>query len=60
MAFQDYFPVFNQLSAAQQQRVLGSLTERHVKKGTLLHNASTNCAGLLLIRSGQLRAYILW
>lgn len=59
MAFQDYFPVFNQLSAAQQQRVLGSLTERHVKKGTILHNASTNCAGLLLIRSGQLRAYIL-
>ena len=59
MAFQDYFPVFNQLSAAQQQRVLSSLTERHVKKGTILHNASTNCAGLLLIRSGQLRAYIL-
>lgn len=59
MAFQDYFPVFNRLSAAQQQRVLSSLTERHVKKGTILHNASTNCAGLLLIRSGQLRAYIL-
>lgn len=59
VAFQDYFPVFDRLSAAQQQRVLGSLAERHVKKGTILHNASLNCAGLLLIRSGQLRAYIL-
>jgi len=30
-----------------------------VKKGTVIHNGSMNCTGLLLIRSGQLRAYIL-
>ena len=33
--------------------------ERQVKKGTVLHNGSMDCAGLLLLRSGQLRAYIL-
>lgn len=59
VAFQDYFPIWNQLTAGQQQRILGSLTTRHVKKGTVLHNAQMNCGGLLLIRSGQLRAYIL-
>ena len=30
-----------------------------MKKGTVLHNGSLDCLGLLLIRSGQLRAYIL-
>ena len=32
---------------------------RRVKKGTVLHDGSANCLGLLLIRSGQLRAYML-
>ena len=33
--------------------------ERRVSKGTLIHNGSMDCTGLLLVRSGQLRAYIL-
>lgn len=33
--------------------------ERTVKKGTMLHNGSMDCTGLLIIRRGQLRAYIL-
>lgn len=32
---------------------------RNVKKGTILHNGSMDCTGLLLIKVGQLRAYIL-
>lgn len=32
---------------------------RTVKKGTVIHNGSEECTGLLLIKSGQLRAYIL-
>ena len=59
MDFQSCFPVWNQLSAAQQERILGSLSERFVKKGALLHNGGADCTGLLVVRSGQLRAYIL-
>ena len=31
---------------------------RSVSKGTVIHNDSIECTGLLLVRSGQLRAYI--
>lgn len=33
--------------------------ERRVSKGTVIHNGSMDCTGLLLVKSGQLRAYIL-
>ena len=59
MDFQDYFPVWNQLTAVQQNRLLTGLTSRKAKKGTILHNGSADCTGLLLIKTGQLRAYIL-
>ena len=59
MDFQDYFPVWNRLTAAQQNQLLSGLTSRKAKKGTILHNGSADCTGLLLIKTGQLRAYIL-
>lgn len=59
MTFQDYFPIWNQLTPEQQTRILGGLMTRQVKKGTVLHNGSADCTGLLLVQSGQLRAYIL-
>lgn len=59
MIFQDYFPVWDQLNPDQQNRILGGLMTRQVKKGTVLHNGSADCTGLLLVQSGQLRAYIL-
>jgi CRP/FNR family transcriptional regulator len=59
MDFQSYFPIWNKLTAAQQERILGGLMERKVSKGTVIHNGSMDCTGLLLIRTGQLRAYIL-
>ena len=59
MTFQDYFPVWDKLNTNQQDRLLGSLMTRNVKKGDVIHDGSTYCTGLLLVRSGQLRAYIL-
>ncbi len=59
MEFQDCFPVWNKLSAAQQGSILAGLTPRRIKKGTVIHSGSMDCTGLLLVRSGQLRAYIL-
>lgn len=59
MAFQDYFPIWDKLTAAQQKLVSDSIVPKTFSKGTVIHNGSLDCMGLLLIRSGQLRAYIL-
>lgn len=59
MEFQDYFPIWNKLNTAQQDRIMGSLADRNVKKGTVIYSGSLDCTGLFLVKSGQLRAYIL-
>ena len=59
MEFQEVFPVWNQLNTIQQKRILDGLITREVRKGTIIHNGNMDCTGLLLIKSGQLRAYIL-
>ena len=59
MKFQSCFPIWNQLNTDQQTRILGSLVSHSVKKGTVIHSGSMDCTGLLLIKSGQLRVYIL-
>ena len=59
MTFQDCFPIWDRLDADQQARILGNLAFRSVRKGTILHNGNADCTGLLLVKSGQLRAYIL-
>ena len=59
MDFPDYFPIWNKLTAQQQKTLLQAANSRSVKKGTVIHNGSMDCLSLLLIRSGQLRAYIL-
>lgn len=59
MSFEDLFPVWNQLNMTQKNRILDSLIERQIKKGTIIHNGSMDCTGLLLVKHGQLRACIL-
>ena len=59
MEFQSYFPIWDKLAPGHQEILLDSLTERNVKKGAVIHNGDVDCTGLLLVRSGQLRAYIL-
>lgn len=59
MTFADYFPVWNKLTPNQQQIIEQNISERNIKKGTVIHNSQIDCTGLLLVVSGQLRAYIL-
>ena len=59
MPFQDYFPIWDKLEPAQQNWLLDNLVARKVEKGTVIHNGSMDCTGLLVVESGQLRAYIL-
>ena len=59
MDFSQYFPIWSKLTDDQRQRISQRVVRREVKKGTLLHDGSNECTGLLLVRAGQLRAYIL-
>ena len=59
MDFQGYFPIWYKLAPGHQEMLLDNLTERNIKKGAVIHNGDMDCTGLLLVRSGQLRAYIL-
>jgi len=59
MDFSQYFPIWNKLTDDQRQRITQRVVRREAKKGTLLHDGSNECTGLLLVRTGQLRAYIL-
>lgn len=59
MDFASYFPIWNKLTPEQQKHITAMSDFRKVKAGTVLHDGSVDCLGLLLVRSGQLRAYIL-
>lgn len=59
MELANYFPVWDKLTEEQQQKLADLSEFRKVKKGTILHSGNVDCLGLLLVRSGQLRSYIL-
>jgi len=59
MEFSSFFPVWKRLTAEQQAVLSGSVFSRKVKKGAMIHNGDAGCTGLLLVCSGQLRAFIL-
>lgn len=59
MAFEAYFPIWNQLSRAQQEQITHRLTERRAERGAVVHGGGAECTGLLLVKEGQLRAYLL-
>jgi len=57
--FANYFPIWNKLNPGQQERISAASQYQKVKSGTVLHDGSPECLGMLLVKSGQLRAYIL-
>ena len=57
MDFSVYFPVWDKLTPAQQKKIVDATYHREVPKGMVLHSGETNCLGIVLIQSGQLRAY---
>ena len=57
MEFSDYFPIWDQLEPKHQEKLKAYSSHRRVKKGTIIHSGEMNCIGVLLIHSGQLRAY---
>ncbi len=59
MGIADYFPIWDKLNQQERAVLERAASPRTAPQGLLLHNGSADCVGLFLIRSGQLRAYIL-
>ena len=59
MSIAQYFPIWDKMTKDQQERIAAVAEFRKVKSGTVLHDGSPDCLGMLLVRSGQLRAYML-
>ena len=59
MDLADFLPFFKKLSPQQQRRLTDAAEPMEAKSGTVVHNGSLDCLGLLIIRSGQLRVYTL-
>ena len=58
MSIANYFPIWDKLDQEDQERLERVSVKRTVEKGTSIHRAATDCIGLLLVESGQLRAYM--
>ena len=59
MEFAEYLPFWDKLTKEQQERVASVIEHRSVSKGSHIHDSSADCLGLVVMKSGQLRAYIL-
>jgi len=57
--FADYLPIWNELTSQQKAHIESASETRKVSKGTILYNGNIDCLGLVLVCSGQIRAYIL-
>lgn len=57
MNYADFIPVWNRLDEEQRAKITSSSVRRTFKKGVFLHGGSSECTGLMLILSGQIRAY---
>lgn len=56
MDLASYLPIWNKLNPNEQHILSANIRELHFRKGDLIHSGG-DCMGLVLVTSGQLRAY---
>lgn len=56
---QKSFDFYNKLSESEKKTLLKNTSEIHYKKGDNVHSADNDCIGVILIKSGELRTYML-
>ena len=59
MQYREYLPFWDKLTKEQQDRIAGVIEYRSVTKGDHIHDSSAQCLGLVAVKSGQLRTYML-
>lgn len=57
MNYLTYIPVFDKLTKPQQDTLTNAAFVRKFSKSEILHNGLQDCTGLILVLSGQLRAF---
>ena len=59
MDYSNYLPFWDKLTPVQQEKIADVIVYQKVEKGTRIHDSSADCLGLVAMKHGQLRAYIL-
>jgi len=59
LELKEFFPVWEELTPGQREQLTASASKRMVSQGTVIHNGSMDCTGLLLLEQGQLRSFML-
>ena len=54
-----YLPFWDKLTAAEQRQLQERSVLQRYKKGTILHRGGNDCLGVLQVKSGRLRTYLL-
>lgn len=57
--FREAVPFYTMLSPEQKQILEENITVHQFNAGSMIHGGTSDCAGLFLVRSGQVRAYII-
>ena len=57
MDFSAFFPFWDQLQNDERTALEATAFKRHFRKGSILHRGNDECTGLLLVCSGQIRAF---
>lgn len=56
---QETLPFWEKLTSKQQKQLADAISVRTFKAGESIHRGSEDCSGLFLVKSGQVRAYII-
>lgn len=59
MELSDCLPIWGKLTAKQQQKLAENTVLRKAAGKEMIHSGSMECTGLLIVQSGQLRAYMI-
>ncbi|MDO4438599.1 MAG: Crp/Fnr family transcriptional regulator [Eubacteriales bacterium] len=59
MDFTEALPVWKRLDEYSKNKLAASVLNRKAAKGTVVHSGSIECTGLIIVKSGLLRAYII-
>ncbi len=57
MSIKEYFPIWDKLTEEQKNKLNLSAIKRNFAKGDILHNGSSDCTGLNIVKNGRLRAF---
>ena len=59
MELSEYIPIWDRLTARQQEAIQQAAVIRSAPKGTVIQRSGEECAGMMIVRRGQLRSYLL-